>query len=344
MSILFMDSMQMYADLDTTANFRRRWSYATASFGFDPTGGPFGGGRWQIYNDFNYGGIYGDWNKTTIFFGGWVKQSNSEDGDPFVDFYEGNLSTLHLQIDQTSREGTFDIRRGDSGTILGQAGGLWKRDQWNFVEFKVIIHDSTGAVVIYVNGVEKYSLTGVDTRNGGTNGWVDCVRIGGQDSGAQNWSHVAIWDTAGDPPTDFFGPYKIYYLKPNADTAQEDFTPLGAGDQFEEINEQSADDDTSYNSSATATDADEVGCEDLPASVGTIYAVQATVLARKNDAGARGVKVGVDSNGTDSVSADQPTILDYQYYDHLLHLNPDDAAAWEEADVNACLLRYEVGS
>jgi len=345
MSLLYMDSMQYFADVDTQANILRRYQGHTSASNtsFLPTDGPFGDACWNFTAQYVGPTVYGDWNKTTIYFGAWMRQQGTENGRTFMAWWEGNESTNHVLIDMgASGVGSLTIKNG-GGATLGTPSGLWTQNVWNFVEFKVVIHDSAGEVTIYVNGVSAYSLTGVDTRNGGTNGWVDSIGFFGSDGGGIRWSHIAVWDNAGNAPTDFFGPYRIHYLKPTADTAQADFVPLGAGDNYVEVDEQNADDDATYNSSATSTDADEFAVENLPSTVVSVSAVQAIALARKDDAGARTIKVGVDSNGTDEVSAAQPTIPSYGYFVHLMDENPDDAAAWAPADVDAALVRYEVG-
>jgi len=343
MSVLWMDSGLMHADVDTATNALRKWTTNSGGgYYYDATGGPFGGGVWRVNNRGGHLGIHGDWNVTTIYVAAWIYQVQSQDGWDFLSFWEGNRATEHVVLQHDAVVGGLNIQRGP--TTLDTVGGLWKEDTWHHFACKIVMSDTVGQVVIEVDGVEVYDSTAtLDTINGGTNGWIDSVSFWGVDNGMY-WSMPVIWSTAGNPPTDFFNCHRIYALRPNADTAQEDFTPQGAGDQFAEIDEVNTDDDSTYNESSTATDADELDCESIATNVGTIYAVQATVVARKDDAGARGIKVGVDSNGTDDVSADIPLLTTYAFYDHILDLNPDDSLAWEEADINAAKLRYEVGS
>ena len=68
----------------------------------------------------------------------------------------------------------------------------------------------------------------------------------------------------------------------------------------------------------------------------TIYAVIAEIYANKDDASAKTGKIMARVNGSNYEGADlTPVEANYDYFQEIWELNPDDAAAWEEADVNA---------
>jgi hypothetical protein len=48
---------------------------------------------------------------------------------------------------------------------------------WNYLELKSRLHDTAGACIVRLNGVEIINATGLDTRNGGTNTVYESVRL-----------------------------------------------------------------------------------------------------------------------------------------------------------------------
>jgi hypothetical protein len=79
---------------------------------------------------------------------------------------------------------------------------------------------------------------------------------------------------------------------------------------------------------------------DLPAGA-TIKNIVLSERARVQS-GAGVVAPMIISNGTSSISADQNLVSAWRYYQYAWALNPDDAAAWDEADL--ALLKIGVSS
>jgi hypothetical protein len=79
---------------------------------------------------------------------------------------------------------------------------------------------------------------------------------------------------------------------------------------------------------------------DLPVGA-TITNVVLSCRARV-EAGAGVIAPMVISNGTSNISADQTLLSAWRYFQYAWSLNPDDAAAWAEADL--ALLEIGVSS
>src|SRR5262245_56180486 len=81
--------------------------------------------------------------------------------------------------------------------------------QWFYMEMKVTIHDTAGAVVVRIDGQTVLNLTNQDTRNGGT-GFCNSIQFICGNVGSAYMSYnlddFYICDTAGSAPfNDFLG-------------------------------------------------------------------------------------------------------------------------------------------
>jgi hypothetical protein len=90
------------------------------------------------------------------------------------------------------------------------------------------------------------------------------------------------------------GQCRVSTLLPIADTADADWTPLGAGNHFAEVDDDNG--DTSYIGSDTAGDLDMFDTDDLSFAPQTVHAVQISWRARKDDAATREVRSRIKSD------------------------------------------------
>lgn len=227
--------------------------------------------------------------------------------------------------------------RGTTGTVLGTpAATPLPVNTWVYVEAKFTISDTVGVVVVRVNGTPVISLTNQDTRNAG-NATANTVRMGPAASfgTSLDFDDLYICDTTGSVNNDFLGDCKVEQVLPTGAGASTLWTP-SAGSNWDAVNDSPAPDgDTTYVSSATAGQTDLYAFGDLGVASGTVKAVQATVLARKDDAGSRSLAVVARPGSTDRVGATQAVGDNYAGYTEVWNTNPDTAAAWTVAEVNA---------
>lgn len=117
---------------------------------------------------------------------------------PLWQFVESG--TIHVTV-QAESDGGFTVRRGTStGTVLVTVPGSavtaapWVH-HWQIV---VDVHDTTGKVHVYKDGAATptYSFAG-DTRNGGTAGTVDTLRLAGISTTTAAWLFGHIYLTSG---------------------------------------------------------------------------------------------------------------------------------------------------
>jgi hypothetical protein len=153
---------------------------------------------------------------------------------------------------------------------------------------------------------------------------------------------VYLCDTTGSRNNDLSGDVRVTTLRPNADTAQADFTPSSGSVHHNRVSESVADGDTTYVESDTVGHMDLYELTDLPLTPAAIHAVQLATVARKTDAGARSLRAIARSGATTQPGATRTLATSYALYDDILETDPDTTADWTKAAVDALLTGVEL--
>jgi hypothetical protein len=212
---------------------------------------------------------------------------------------------------------------------------------WHYIEISATLNDTTGNVVVKVNGVTLINFTG-DTKNAGTATTIDKVRF--IRTGSQNIlvDDVYILDSTGSAPYNtFLGEIRVHTISPSGAGASTQWTP-STGANYTTVDELPYS-TTDYVAGTTSGHRDTYAMGNLPSNVGTIYAVQTAIIGKKTDAGAMSVKI-VDRPGSTNyaTSAFTFTTTDVTYVEPLRTVNPDTSAAWTASEVNALEAGVEV--
>ena len=237
-----------------------------------------------------------------------------------------------------------------SGSLFGATVGAGLTyNTWRYMEFKVLIHASAGSIQVLSNGIEVLNLTGLDTWYLAEVG-TSAVGLGAAYTGGVpyihcDWDDLYICDTEGAQRNDFLGDVRVDALRPNGAGTYAQFTP-SAGANYENVDEADGpDDDTTYNEGTTIGHKDAYAIESLPSPAGTtILGVKPQVTVKKTDAGARGIKVLTKAGSTENLSAEAGLAENYVHVTDMLEDNPDDSAAWEDADIASMEVGLEITS
>lgn len=348
MALLFWDSFDHYATGDTlekwsfTAN-SGFMSYAIGAYGRNSTNGVringFGA-RWLV--------LRRNLSSTpdTIIMG-----CSFEYMDRLPNAYTTIFSALDNGTKQVSlrvlNNGALQVLRNTTAIATSSPGVFQYPDTQYFIEMKCLIDNAAGTAEVYINGVQVINASGLDTQQT-ANAYVDQVEIGGVQSGYdydQRYDDFYVCDDSGGYCNDFLSDSGIYLLMPEGVGAHADWTPL-VGANWQEVDDNPPDDDTTYNSSATATDRDSFEMEDLPGGIaGTVHAVGIVINCRKDDAGVRTIEPAVRSGGADYDGAGVNVADTYAF--HIMEpweTDPDTAAPWLVASVNAMEAGYELAA
>jgi hypothetical protein len=246
-----------------------------------------------------------------------------------------------------SGTGRIRVFRGDPGTSIqdSTSTGLIQPNKWYYLELKANIANS-GSFDVYLDGVQvAFSSNSGDTQNsvaGATH-----VRLRGETGQGVaetipiHFDDFYCLNTTGSP-TDFLGPQHVKTIFPNAAGDVDDFTP-STGNNFEQVDDNGNDGDTTYVESSTT------GHKDLYnfGSVGTFANINAVVdyaIAKKTDVSSFTI-IPVAKSGGDESDATSLLVNDTSYlaYGGVYLTDPDTAAAWTDTAVNAAQFGYKVG-
>lgn len=281
---------------------------------------------------------FGGTNSTIIK--GWAFKSgapSSVGSYRFLEFFEGTTLHLYFQFVVSGASPNYTVRcfRGD-GTTLFTDTTVIDLSIWNYLELKVTISDTVGAVVGRLNGVQIFNQTALDTKNGGT-GYVNKFKISNPHAGFSNYwvDDLYVADTTAGVVSDFVGDCRVDTLYPNADSSVA-FTKNGGANNYGRLSETPYDGNTTYVSSANANDIDRYGITSIPVTNPSIKGVQVNVYAEKDDTALRMITPLVQVGGTDYSGS--PVALvngTYGMYYQLYEKNPNTSAQWALSEVNA---------
>jgi hypothetical protein len=249
-----------------------------------------------------------------------------------------DASTIQCGV-SINTSGNLIFWRGTHSTILATSTAVLSTASWYFLEFKVTIDGSTGAITTQINGVNDAGLTasGLNTKNS-ANAYFNAFQFVNPSVVLYTYDDVYMVDTTGSPPYNtFLGIIRVETLYPTAANATA-WTP-NSSTNVSRIQETANDGDTTYNSIA-ATGQDTFTHGALSSTPSTIFAVAITASMRKDDVGAQTSQTTLISNGTTQQGAAQNTPTAYAYHRDVYLNDPHTSAAWLAAAVNATDIGY----
>lgn len=244
-------------------------------------------------------------------------------------FYLFDGATVQLSF-LVNQDLTIGIYRGDFASLLGTSPAYCSLNEWTTLEVSVYMHDTNGYVKIYKNGnaTPFYSVLNVDTI-AGTNAYVN--KIGVMPQGTYTGTVFKLDDMY--VADSRLGNVKVETLFPSGAGATTQWTPL-SGANYENVDENPSDGDTSYVSTDTVNEIDTYAFGNLTSTTGIIAAVKVNVVAKIDTAGACEIAPIVRPATTDRVGNTITPGTVYGWFSQLYNTNPEDSQAWEIADVN----------
>lgn len=205
---------------------------------------------------------------------------------------------------------------------------------WQYIECKVFLHGTTGTYEVKVSGTTVLSGSGVDTL--ATYDTVDYLSLSHGFNRTIRWDDLYICDGTGGVNDDFLGDCRIDCLYPDGETADIDFTPFPVVARNLNVDDPGdIDDDTTYNESNFVGDLDAYTLGAIDALGTTIHGIAQNSCMKKTDADSRYVKQYTKSGATITLGDEIYLTDTYKVWQTLYDVNPDDSAAFEEADLNA---------
>lgn len=260
------------------------------------------------------------------------------------------VAQLTLRLNQDL---SLSVIRGPQagGTVLGtSSAGALAAGVVAYLEWKALIHLSAGTVEVRVNGVSLagVNLTGQNTRNTATAQYTSVI-VGHFESIINTCNGAArdldvddlyVCDGSGAAPWNtFLGDCRVDPRVPTAAGATTGWTP-STGANWQNVDDAAPNDDTDYNTAASAGVTDTFVVQDAPVVGATIYGIQHCLSMKKTDAGVCTVAPVIRHAGVDNVGAALAPGTTYAYGLQIAATNPGTGAAWVEADFNNAEFGY----
>ncbi|MDQ3565725.1 MAG: hypothetical protein M3436_16975 [Pseudomonadota bacterium] len=340
MTLRFTDSFDHYA----TAALTEKWTSITNV----PTISA-GNGRRSTASFRNATNVLGTATKTLDAQATWIIGFSFKMASSLPAASRAMVGVLDAGTDQcdlrVKADGTMEITR--NGTVLGTTTYALSVGSTYYIEFKVVIHDTTGTAEVKVDGSSKLALTSVDTKNT-ANATANQVRIGpgGAATGFWDYDDVYICDGAGSVNNNFLGDCRVDAYAPNGNgnSSQLVGSDGNSTDNYLLVDESAPNDDTDYVESATAGNKDTYTVADMSHTPSSIFGVQILANAKKDDAGARSVATVTRSGVTDFDGATQALSTSYVYYSDIRETDPNTSAAWTKTNFNAAEFGVKVAA
>lgn len=360
MALRFIDGFDAYA---ATADFLKKWSANASTFAYGASAGKFGGVA-VVAAPGTVGSLSslpGLLSGVTVRGGFWFKASavpgsTAASTSAILSFMDASavdvpgVTSLNSQIG-IAAGGVLGMRTWrNSSTNYGITGTTNICDNvFHWIEFYILFSATgSGRLVVYVDGVEEINATQGTAVSVAPE--LDRFSLRNASSTATyTIDDLVIYDdaagVAGDLVAGSFplGPCKIERLAPTADTAQKDFARSAGADNYALVDELVPNGDSDYVEATGDGDRDLYTFGNLATTPASIHAVVVNLSAKNPDAGALNLKAVTNSNATVGVGAAALVPTSYRTLQTNFGQDPDTAAGWDAAGVNAAEFGMEVG-
>jgi hypothetical protein len=328
MALQFMEGFDHY----TTGQAGRKWTSVVGN-GAIVAPGRFGGQAWQFNNVGTTSYLEQNLTARDTFILGVALQIGYGDATtPIIRFMDDNNDQVDIRVTSTAG---FQFTR--AGVPLGTtADNVIAFGYFNYIEAKVLVDNTVGYVQLRINGAEVLNVPALDTQ-ATSNSRINKIRFQPfSNSGSYDMrlDDIYILDDTGTFDNAFLGECRVETRFPSANGAFVEFTPVGAGSNFQCVDETTSNEDTDY------TQGNIVGNRDLftvstYSFVGQVYGVQVSVTHRKDDVGNRIVAPLARVNSTLYEGSQDTCLSQYKMAKKIWERNPNTNAQWTVADVNA---------
>lgn len=211
---------------------------------------------------------------------------------------------------------------------------------WYYIQLYVRVHDTTGQVIIKLDGVEVVNVNNVDTKNTGT-GYINAVRYP-NDADIYFGPHFFADASGSDFTALSAAILDLTLLVPDGAGNSAQFTP-SAGSNWENVDENPVS-QTDYNESSTDAHKDTFAMEAATAAIDEVTCVVPYCIGERTDATAFSMNAIVRHSASEAAGADKVTALTMLEAKHYAHVNPSTSLAWTKSEVSAMECGYEAST
>jgi hypothetical protein len=303
---------------------------------------------------------------TNFFFGARMKFTAGQPGPAF--FFLDAVNNILCSVLLTAGSGAVQafsgatapvpaFNSGYTSTPLGiSVAGACPLAGWFYLEIGVVLATTAGSIIVRVNGGTVLSATGVNTicAPGFLQGpfpapaLISQVAIAASNSNngfsaaSCSLMHMYLCDNTGSAPwNSFLGDVRVQTLLPTANDAVA-FTPNGLSANWQNVSQVPPVPGSDYNSDATVGAQDTFTTGAMASNLGTIFGVNVKTLLAKSDAGVRTAAGVAKSGGTTLAATAVYVSTSLSVAQGVFQTDPNTAAPWTPAAVNAAKFGYKI--
>jgi len=260
-------------------------------------------------------------------------------GNPFLNAEDAGTSQWTFCV---TTAGALVLHQGLFSAVQAQTGpGLFSAGLWYGLEVEVTVAASGGgSAVVWVNGIRAMNVSGINTQ-ASANAYANQVLIGDiSDDGLVNtmMDDFRIWDNTGSTQNAALGnsgqDSRIVIKLPSGAGSSAAFTPNGAAANWQCVDDNPPDGDTTYVSGSSSGLIDDYAMPSAGLSTAPAMVV-ARSMVRKDDGATRTLEIGVKSGSSYSYGAGVNLGSSYAFIDSCIPLDPATSAAWTAAGADA---------
>lgn len=249
-----------------------------------------------------------------------------------------------------------DTINGSPEILVAQSDPILTAAAWHHIECQAYIHSSSGWVRVAIDGIHRFSATGLNTQYDTTK----VVSVAQHQTYLDNVGNFylddyVIYDFTGTSSTDtdwcptvdgsgmattYIGDLQGIWLPPNGNTAQDDWSKSTGSSAYALVDE-SPPDDTDYIYATAVNNITELDLTDLDTTITYIRGVDWWARANKADAGAADIKIGTKSSASTTDSSDIPVTVAPTYYWTQINVDPATSTRWTRTGLNAAKYRIK---
>jgi len=257
-----------------------------------------------------------------VYISLWLYMDGND--DYYFEFRKSSTALVHVKRNTSSQ--AWDVYRGAGAALLASGSIVTVASSWYHIQVHITIHDTTGVVETWIDGVQDINFSG-DTQPGSdTTG--DTLYIYQYLSGALYIDDITVGDEAGGQLPDI----RYDLLVPDGDDSVE-WTPSTGVDNYALVDEVPPS-DVDYVSVGSPNFTDVYTLGDWSGSAKTPQFLVAWVRAKKDVAGARQLSHGLRSGGSDDLTGAYNLTTDFKYYDHIITDDPDGGGALDDTVID----------
>ncbi len=337
MALKFIDSFDHY----DTGGITRKWNSLV-----DPVSIDAGAGR----NGTQGLGFHGHGSKISktfpaqqnwaVGFAAYFPSLGPGGATPILQWLDAGQQQVVLSV---ISDGTLVVQSNGAPLAGGTSVNALQDGAYYYIEFYVTISKSIPAshCLVNVNGTNWITVTTGQSTQATSNPSANSLQIGiltnsSTALGAWTMDDFYACDGTGAINNGFLGDVMIQPLYPNNIGGSTQWTPTGSSDNYANVNDLTADDETTFNQTSVASQSDYYAMDDLSSAPSSIKGIQWNAKLLKTDASTYLLHRIIYSGTTvfeGSVGYTPNTA--YQYFTEILELDPNTASAWTFTTINA---------